>query len=683
MKLKNLLIFLSYKLPRNIIIAVIAVYTLCGFFLVPLVLEGQAEKYVKEAYKEKLEVGTIKFNPYTFELEIKKLNIPDTTKKAPDQSRLSFERLYLNFEIFPLFLKKITFKEASLEGARVYFSFYQNKKHNWTSLLPPKKEEIKNESSSNWTLVLEKLSFDKNYFQFRDFNYPTPVNLPLGPLSLKASHVNTTIGNQSSLDRLFINLGTQGSLLLQGKVSLSPPEADIHLEARKFPLSFLTAYLSQKTFLRLDQGFLDFTGAIQYKKAAFNVKGDAKVANFKMTSTKDESEVLSVANASFNTLFYSTLPASFSLDSIVFNELKSYVLLKSNGTLNYKELMKPSPEISSTPTTTATTTPSKPMPYKIGSIQLINGVLDYNDWQIQPKFAAHIHSLNGNIGPVSNDPENKINIDLAGMVEAQGKFTSKGHYFQSVKPLDLNLDVKFSNIEMTTFTPYSGYFMGYEIKKGKLFLDVNYTLKKNRIVGKNKVRLDQFTLGEKVESKNSTSLPLKLVVSLLKDRRGQIKFNLPIEGETSSPKFSYGSAIRTALFNMIVNIAMSPFDFLADALGLGREIKQIEFENQTALFKAGNEAKLDGIVKILEERPELRLEILGTCSEKEFMIEGQTEAPVIEEAQYKEIGLKRAQLIQNLLVQKNISAERLFVMAGKKNDDSIGPSGVVLIFKAD
>ena len=34
-----------------------------------------------------------------------------------------------------------------------------------------------------------------------------------------------------------------------------------------------------------------------------------------------------IANASFNSLFYSTLPASFSLDSIVFNELKSYVHL--------------------------------------------------------------------------------------------------------------------------------------------------------------------------------------------------------------------------------------------------------------------------------------------------------------------------------------------------------------------
>ncbi len=680
----NALTFLTYKLPRNIIIGIIVLYTLFGFFIVPLIMESQVEIFINESYKEKVHIEKISFNPYTFELEVKKFAIPDTTSGGIDKNRLTFDRLYLNLEIFPLFIKEITFKEASFEGAHVYLSFYKQQKNSWTSFAPKKAEEKKESSGTPWTLVLKKLSFDKDYFQFRDFNYPTPVNLPLGPLSLKASNVSTTIGDQSALESLFINLGDQGSLLLKGKVSLSPPSADIHLTAKRFPLNFLTAYMSQTTYLRLNEGSLDFTGNIDFAKAAFSVKGDAQINNFALTSTKDQSDILKIKRADFQSLFYSTSPSQFTLKAMVFDELKSYVLLRPDGTLNYKELMKPAPTSQGEVSQSQPSENKKPgLNYKINAIKLINGQLDYNDWQIKPKFIAHIHSLNGDIGPVSNHPENKIDITLNGMVEDQGKFTSKGYYFQSIKPLDLNLDVKFANIEMTTFTPYSGYFMGYEIKKGKLFLDVNYTLKKNRIVGKNKVRLDQFTLGEKVESKNSTNLPLRLAVALLKDRKGQIKFNLPIEGDTNSPKFSYGSAIRTALFNMLVNIVMSPFDFLADVFGVGKEVQLIEFENQIITFKAGNENKIDTVARILEERPELRLEILGTCSEKEFLVEGAKDQPVIEEAQYKEIGLKRAQLVQNLLVKKGISAERLFVMAGKKNDDSIGKSGAVLIFKAD
>ena len=308
----NALTFLTYKLPRNIIIGIIVLYTLFGFFIVPLIMESQVEIFINESYKEKVHIEKISFNPYTFELEVKKFAIPDTTSGGIDKNRLTFDRLYLNLEIFPLFIKEITFKEASFEGAHVYLSFYKQQKNSWTSFAPKKAEEKKESSGTPWTLVLKKLSFDKDYFQFRDFNYPTPVNLPLGPLSLKASNVSTTIGDQSALESLFINLGDQGSLLLKGKVSLSPPSADIHLTAKRFPLNFLTAYMSQTTYLRLNEGSLDFTGNIDFAKAAFSVKGDAQINNFALTSTKDQSDILKIKRADFQSLFYSTSPSPVS-----------------------------------------------------------------------------------------------------------------------------------------------------------------------------------------------------------------------------------------------------------------------------------------------------------------------------------------------------------------------------------
>ncbi len=667
-------------LPRNIIIACLVFYTVFGFFILPLILESQLEKAVTENYKEQLQIEKISFNPFTFELQVKNLVIPDTHSGGVDKERLRVGKLLLNFEIFPVFIKKITFKEAQLENTHVYLSFYKNQRNNWSTLTPKGEEEKTEENKSPWTLVLEELSFSQNHFQFRDFNYDQPVNLPLGPLSLKASQITTQIGSESSLEHLFINMGEQGTLLLKGKVGLTPPKVDLHVTAKKFPLSFLTSYLSSSTYLEIPRGSLDINGSLNYDQAVFKINADAVVSKFLLSKSTDQSSILEIEKADFNKLTYSTGPHALSIDSIVFKELNTHILLRPDGTLNFKELTKNVPEENAGKSTDKK---SAPMSYNIGKLTFVNGKLDFNDWQIKPKFEANIHELNGDLGPLSSDLENKIDINLTGMVEEQGKFTSKGFFFQAQKPMNLDLGVNFSNIEMTTFTPYSGHFMGYEIKKGKLFLDLNYKLKQNRIVGKNKVRLDHFTLGEKVESKNSTSLPLKLAIALLKDRKGQIKFNLPVEGQTDSPKFSYGSAIRTALFNMIVNIVAAPFDFLADLFGGGKELQLIEFENQTPVFKAANEVKLDTVARMMEERPDLRLEILGTCSEKEFLIEGQDQPPLIEEAKYKEIGLARAQLVQNLLVKRNISAERLYVMAGKKNDDSIGPSGAVLIFKVD
>ena len=134
---------------------------------------------------------------------------------------------------------------------------------------------------------------------------------------------------------------------------------------------------------------------------------------------------------------------------------------------------------------------------------------------------------------------------------------------------------------------------------------------------------------------------------------------------------------------MLVNIVAAPFDFLVSVFGGGKDVKLIEFENKTTQFKPNNEVKIDQIAKLLEERPDVKLEILGTCAEKEFIPADAKEVPVIDEATYKECGIKRAQLVQNLLVNKKVDAERLFVMAGKKNDDSIGLPGAILILKVD
>lgn len=676
MKLSKPLIFLRSKILRNTIIGLFLFYILFGFFVVPLIIKSKAEKIVMENYKEVLLVEKITFNPFSFELNVLNLTLPDTNTGGADKHRLKFDRLQVNLEIFPLIQKKITLSNVSIVGAHIYLSFYKNKKNNWSSFIkdrPLKKKGFKNKSK--WILVLEKISFDRDYLQFRDFNYLQAVDLPLGPLNLKARNISTSLGPESSLDSLFINLEENGTLQLQGKGRISPPSADIKIIAHKIPLDFLSAYLSTTTYIEINKGQMDFDGDCSYHDAVLKMNGNARIYDFLLRRTVDQSNILKIGNAEFKKISYSTIPNSFTLELASFSDISTHVVLKPDGTLNFENLTRTSPDNALKKTT--------PITYEIGSIEIINSQLDYSDLQIRPNFLAHVHDLNGSFGPVSNNANNKIEIKLGGKVEEHGEFTSSGFYFQNKKPMELNLDVKFANVEMTTFTPYSGHFAGYEIQKGKLFLDLNYKLSNNRIRGKNNVRLDNFSLGEKVKSKNAVKWPLKLALAVLKDRKGQIKFFLPVAGDTNSPNFSYFKAIKTALSDMLVKIVSTPFDYLSGLVGGGKELQLVEFENRTTVFKPENEIKLDKIVKIMEERPELRIEVIGTCSEKEFMTEDKNKRPVVEEAKYKEIGLQRAKLIQSLLVKKNINPKRVFVLDGKKNDDSKGRSGAVLRLKED
>ena len=59
--------------------------------------------------------------------------------------------------------------------------------------------------------------------------------------------------------------------------------------------------------------------------------------------------------------------------------------------------------------------------------------------------------------------------------------------------------------------------------------------------GKNRIFLDQLTLGDKVDSPDATSLPVKLGIALLKDSNGLIELDLPVNGDLRNPEFSIGN----------------------------------------------------------------------------------------------------------------------------------------------
>jgi hypothetical protein len=77
----------------------------------------------------------------------------------------------------------------------------------------------------------------------------------------------------------------------------------------------------------------------------------------------------------------------------------------------------------------------------------------------------------------------------------------------------LDIATSFKRVELTTLTPYSGKFAGYRIRKGRLNLDLHYLITKGQLKAENKVVVEQLQLGEKVDSPDAVSLPLKLAIA--------------------------------------------------------------------------------------------------------------------------------------------------------------------------
>jgi hypothetical protein len=175
----------------------------------------------------------------------------------------------------------------------------------------------------------------------------------------------------------------------------------------------------------------------------------------------------------------------------------------------------------------------------------------------------------------------------------------------------VDLTIGLKGVDLSPFTPYSGKYLGYKLDKGQLSLDLAYRVADNKLTGKNKVLLNQLTLGETVQSPTATKLPIKLALALLKDRQGNIDLNLPVTGDLDDPEFSVGGIVIKMFVNLIVNVVSSPFQVLGALFGGGEELAYLDFDPGQSRIQEVNFEKLDTLAKILYERPGLNLEIQG------------------------------------------------------------------------
>jgi hypothetical protein len=105
---------------------------------------------------------------------------------------------------------------------------------------------------------------------------------------------------------------------------------------------------------------------------------------------------------------------------------------------------------------------------------------------------------------------------------------------------------------------------------------------------------------------------VKLAIALLKDRRGQIKLDIPVTGSLDDPQFSVWRIVIKVLVNLLSKAATAPFALLGSLFGSGgEELGYVEFDYGRDLITEANMKKIDTLAKALQEKPLLRLDITG------------------------------------------------------------------------
>lgn len=205
----------------------------------------------------------------------------------------------------------------------------------------------------------------------------------------------------------------------------------------------------------------------------------------------------------------------------------------------------------------------------------------------------------------------RAEVDLRGNLENYSPLQITGTVNPLRDDLFVDLTISFKDIELSPATPYSGTYLGYEIDKGKLFLDLKYHIENKKLEASNKVFVDQFTFGKSVDSAKATKLPVRLGIALLKDRNGQINLDLPVSGRTDDPKFSIWGVVWQVVVNLFVKAATSPFALLSSMMGSSEDLSSVTFTPGSAVLSPAEEKKLATLATALSQRPGLKVELSG------------------------------------------------------------------------
>ena len=237
--------------------------------------------------------------------------------------------------------------------------------------------------------------------------------------------------------------------------------------------------------------------------------------------------------------------------------------------------------------------------------------VDFADLSLVLPFAARIHELSGAVTGISSAPTNRTRLKLDGRVDEYGQVNVEG----SLSPLQLTAfsDVKvvFRNVAMSPLSPYSGTFAGRRIQSGKLNLDLEYKVEDRRLKSNNTIILDQFTLGEQVESQKAVSLPLDLAIALLTDGEGKINASVPVTGDVDHPEFSVGHLVWEAIVNFITTAVTAPFKALGALVGGEEGIDAILFPPGIDTIPPPEREKLARVAEALTKRPMIALTVRG------------------------------------------------------------------------
>ncbi|MFM5581634.1 DUF748 domain-containing protein [Aeromonas veronii] len=466
-----------------------------------------------------------------------------------------------------------------------------------------------------WQWQIKQILIDKGDLTLTESSSGKPqarqlsgLKLALGPLGSK--------GEQPSKLTLATQFNQSSPLAFDGQLTLTPFTFSGDINQQGLPLTLAQPYLADLVRIKVQNGLLssktrlDLATTAQGDLSKLTLQGGLDINGLKVVDRADNQRLLEFNTLALTGLTYDGISQQMRIKDIALNKPFARIEINEDGTTNLQQLLLPQPAAAkSTEAKAGSKAPD--FRFTIDQLRTEQGNLRFADRSLSQDFVADIASLGGQSRHISNIPGQRSDLAFNGKVDRYAPVTIRGGTNLLVANPILDIAVAFHNLELTTFTPYSGTYAGYAIDKGQLSMKLHYKLEGNRLEGDNDITIKKLQLGEKIKSDQAKDLPLGLAIALLSDANGVIQMNLKVKGDLDQPDFSIGNIFWDVLGNTLSKAITSPFSLLASLADGTEDLDELPFLPGEPDLTPTQQEKLVKLAQALKDRPKLSMNIRG------------------------------------------------------------------------
>lgn len=643
------------------LVTVLLVSWIAIFLYLPQFIQSKVYEY-GQSIGYQIQYQDLSVSPWLLKVDIDGLQINQTS----GETLLKAKRLTVNAEMIHLAIGHLHFSEIAFDGLQLTLSRQTNQKGlaqwNWLEFIAAIQAQKANKENPS-TLKIDVSAFDlkdahliiddritKTKYDLPHLNLSAKdlanydpsgragaqgdCNIHLGALDLpipgSANHLKlASLGLSGHLELLSketlkvqMSLKINDALLTsQAHLNMKSSELDGDIKFKDMPLAPWIALLPSNQALLTEKGSVSAELKLKTAPKGWSILGDIDFGELAIYEPGEKEALISWGKAYFSKFELNFLDQSkrrFNINELNVTRPEVRFTIGQDRLSNFrrmfsKDLQKPAQSrVESTdPSTSATTANVSKFQVDIKAVKVSDGSMYFNDLSLKPQFRTRIRKLNGSLLGVSNVPGQYALIALDGQVDRSGSMRARGQMAFEDPRRNNEVNITFRNLPLNSINPYAMTFAGHEIESGRIDVDLKYSTKDGRLLGKNHFVINKIKLGKELEDFKGKRLPINLAISLLEDSEGMIDVNIPVKGHVDAPEFSMGHLVWQAIANVLGNIATAPFKALSAMFG-GDEFDGVYFNLGESVITPPEREKLEKLAILAAKKPNANIQFFGT-----------------------------------------------------------------------